>query len=177
MIADGTMNARKASDLQRSRCPIHLALEVFGDRWTLLILRDMVFGGRRHFREFLRSREGISTNILADRLARLQAEGLITRADDPTHSQKGLFSLTEKGIGLVPVLVQIAAWGLRNLPAANRESRRAAVLEEVLDEGPASMDAFLDELREAHLGVPRPRSRARTRSVMARLEAARTADG
>jgi DNA-binding HxlR family transcriptional regulator len=166
------MSAQKASDGHRSRCPIHLALEVFGDRWTLLLLRDLVFGGRRHFREFLKSPEGISSNILADRVARLQADGIITRADDPSHAQKGLFSLTEKGIQLVPILVQIASWGLQNLPDVNREASRAAVLVAVFGKDPTAMPAFLDELRETHLGVPLPRSSARTPSVSARLQTA-----
>jgi DNA-binding HxlR family transcriptional regulator len=74
-------------DDHRSGCPINLSLEVFGDRWSLLILRDMVFGGKRHFRELLRSEEGIASNILADRLKRLTDQGMVTRADDPTHKQ------------------------------------------------------------------------------------------
>ncbi|MGH6681116.1 MAG: winged helix-turn-helix transcriptional regulator, partial [Bradyrhizobium sp.] len=80
----------------RSGCPINLSLEVFGDRWSLIILRDMMFGGRRHFRELLiQSEEGISSNILADRLKMLLDEGMITKTDDPTHKQKAIYSLTE----------------------------------------------------------------------------------
>jgi DNA-binding HxlR family transcriptional regulator len=162
------MGAKKTNDVQRAHCPIALSLEVFGDRWTLLILRDMMLGGRRHFREFLRSPEGISSNILADRLARLQDDGIITRADDPTHSQKGVFSLTEKGIQLVPVLVQIASWGRRHLPGSGA-AVRTALLEEG---GPRVVEAFMDELRETHLGVPPKRSRSKTASVASRLRAA-----
>src|ERR1700743_3421552 len=95
----------------RSGCPINLALEVFGDRWSLIILRDMMFGGRRHFRELLtRSEEGISSNILADRLKMLMDEVLTTRADAPSHKQKALYSLTEKSIALVPLFAQLGAW-------------------------------------------------------------------
>src|SRR3954467_8589322 len=84
---------------QRSGCPINLTLEVVGDKWSLLIIRDMMFGNRRHFRELLtRSEEGISSNILADRLKTLLDQGVITRDDDPTHKQKGIYSLTEQGI-------------------------------------------------------------------------------
>ena len=72
-------------DDHRSGCPINLSLEVFGDKWSLLILRDMMFGGKRHFRELLRSEEGISSNILADRLRKLLGKGMITRADAPSH--------------------------------------------------------------------------------------------
>ena len=167
------MGLEKSDELHRSHCPIHLALEVFGDKWTLLILRDTVFGGRRHFREYLKSPEGISSNILADRLARLQDQGILTRADDPSHSQKGLFSLTEKGIELVPVLVQIATWGRKHLPGVSKEGSGTAVLGQVFEkEGPEGMQAFMDELREAHLGVPLPRSRAKTPSMTVRLQAA-----
>ena len=97
----------------RSYCPINLSLEIFGDTWTLLVLRDMMFAGKRHFRELLHSDERISSNILADRLARLVEQGLLTKADDPTHKQKAIYSLTEKGIALLPVVVQIGAWGSR----------------------------------------------------------------
>src|SRR5688500_4447104 len=95
----------------RSHCPINLSLEMFGDAWTLLVLRDMMFAGKRHFREFLQSQEHISSNILADRLARLVENGLLTKSDDPTHKQKAIYSLTEKGIALLPIIVQIGAWG------------------------------------------------------------------
>ena len=83
---------------QRSGCPINLTLEVVGDKWSLLVIRDMIFGNRRHFRELLtKSEEGIASNILADRLKRLVEQGIVSRADDPTHKQKGIYSLTEKG--------------------------------------------------------------------------------
>src|SRR4051812_34290926 len=90
----------------RSYCPINLSLEIFGDTWSLLVLRDMMFSGKRHFRELLQSDERISSNILADRLARLVDHGLLTKADDPTHKQKAIYSLTEKAITLLPVIVQ-----------------------------------------------------------------------
>jgi DNA-binding HxlR family transcriptional regulator len=87
------------SDAHRSGCPINLTLEILGDRWSLLVIRDMMFGNRRHFRELLgQSEEGIASNILADRLKRLMAAGMITRADDPSHKQKAIYSLTDKAI-------------------------------------------------------------------------------
>ena len=89
-------------DNHRSGCPINLSLEVFGDKWSLLIIRDMMFGGKRHFRELLRSEEGISSNILADRLRKLLGEGMITRADDPSHKQKAIYSLIERAIWNFP---------------------------------------------------------------------------
>ena len=94
----------------RSGCPINLALEVLGDRWSLIVIRDIMFGNHRHFRELLtRSQEGIASNILAARLKRLLAAGLLSHRDDPAHRQKGIYSLTEKAIQLVPVLVQLGA--------------------------------------------------------------------
>lgn len=152
----------------RSLCPINLSLEILGDRWSLLILRDMIFGGRRHFRELLQgSEEGIASNILADRLKRLMEAGILTRANDPSHKQKAIYSLTEMGIQLVPVFAVIGAWGRRHLPVSRELSIRAQVLEEG---GPAMWEAFMDELREAHLGVPRPRPDAPP--VAATLQAA-----
>src|SRR4029078_7363962 len=93
------------NDAHRSGCPINLTLEVVGDKWSLLILRDMIFGNRRHFRELLlKSGEGSSSKSLADRLKTLLDAGIISKADDPTHKQKAVLSLTEKGIELLPVL-------------------------------------------------------------------------
>ena len=119
------------TDLSRSGCPINLSLEVLGDKWSLLIIRDMMFGNRRHFRELLtKSEEGISSNILADRLKTLLEEKIITREDDPTHKQKGIYSLTEQGIELLPVLAQMAAWGYKYLPVSEELGIRARLLSE-----------------------------------------------
>ena len=138
----------------RSGCPINLTLEVLGDRWSLLVIRDMMFGGRRRFRELLtRSEEGIASNILADRLKRLVEAGLLTRADDPSHKQKAIYSLTEAAIQLVPVFAQMGAWGRRHRPVTEELSIRAQLLEEG---GPKLWDRFMDELRAEHLGAPVP---------------------
>src|SRR5215471_8384275 len=135
----------------RSGCPINLAIEVLGDKWSLLIIRDMMFGNRRHFRELLaKSEEGIASNILADRLKRLVEQGNVTRVDDPSHKQKAIYSLTEQGIALLPVLAQMACWGRKFQPATEELSIRAQLLEEG---GPKMWDAFMGELRETHLGV------------------------
>jgi DNA-binding HxlR family transcriptional regulator len=152
----------------RSGCPINLTLEVIGDRWSLLVIRDIIFGNRRHFRELLtRSEEGISSNILADRLKTLMEQGILTRTDDPTHKQKGIYSLTEKGIELVPVIAQMAFWGRKYLPVSEELSIRAQVMEEG---GTKLVSDMMDELRELHLGVKR-KGRPRP-SVFARLRAA-----
>ena len=152
---------------QRSGCPINLTLEVVGDKWSLLVIRDMIFGNRRHFRELLtRSEEGIASNILADRLKRLVEQGIISKADDPTHKQKNVYSLTDKGIALLPVLAQMSAWGRKYLPVTEELSIRAQLLEEG---GPKLWADFMEELRETHLGVPRRKKGA---SVAERLRKA-----
>lgn len=154
-----------AEGRHRSGCPINLTLEVLGDRWSLIVLRDIMFGDRRHFRELLGgSEEGIASNILADRLRRLVEAGLLSRRGDPTHRQKAIYRLTEPAIQLVPLLVQMGAWGRRHLPVSAALSARAALLE---DGGPAMWDAFMAELRHLHLGARRPR-----RSVLGELRTA-----
>jgi DNA-binding HxlR family transcriptional regulator len=157
-------------DAHRSGCPINLTLEVVGDKWSLIVVRDMIFGNRRHFRELLsKSEEGIASNVLADRLKRLTEQGIVSRADDPTHKQKALYSLTEKGIELLPVLAQMSAWGLKHLPVTEDLGTRAQLLKEG---GPKLWAEFMDELRETHLGVPRRRKPKPGASVSERLQAA-----
>jgi DNA-binding HxlR family transcriptional regulator len=132
----------------RSFCPISLSLEIFGDTWTLLVLRDMMFAGKRHFRELMQSDERISSNILADRLARLVEHGVLTRTDDPTHKQKAIYTLTEKGIALLPIVVQIGAWGSRWVPDAKKldaVSRR--YIRELQEGGPRAWEKRMAELR------------------------------
>jgi len=159
------------NDDPRSGCPINLTLEVVGDKWSLLIIRDMIFGNRRHFRELLtRSEEGISSNILSDRLKTLLDQGIITWADDPSHKQRGIYSLTEQGIELLPILAQMSVWGLKYLPVTEELGIRAQLL---WDGGPKLWDEFMDELRETHLG-PKARKKKKPAgpSVGARLQAA-----
>ena len=156
------------TDHQRSGCPINLSLAVVGDKWSLLIIRDMMFGNRRHFRELLtKSEEGISSNILADRLKTLLDQGIVTWADDPSHKQKGIYSLSEQGIELLPVLAQMSSWGFKYLPVSEELGIRAKLLSEG---GPKMWAEFMDELRETHLGVTR-RKKAGP-SVGERLQAA-----
>lgn len=99
---------------QRSGCPISYALDLFGDRWTLLVLRDLVLRGKQRFREFLASDEGIASNILSDRLRRLEDSGIVSRKADPGDKRQIIYSVTDKGAGVVPVLLEMAAWGARN---------------------------------------------------------------
>jgi DNA-binding HxlR family transcriptional regulator len=157
---------------RRSGCPINLTLEVLGDKWSLLIIRDVMFGNRRHFRDLLhKSDEGIASNILADRLKTLLKEGIMTRASDPSHKQKGIYSLTEQGIELVPVLAQMAGWGCKFLPVTDELGIRGKLLEEG---GPKMWEKFMSELRVLHLSARR-KSRSGTESVSAKLHAAHAA--
>ena len=151
----------------RSGCPINLTLEVVGDRWSLILIRDIMFGNRRHFRELLaQSNEKIATNILADRLKRLVAHGILSKRDDPTHKQKAVYSLTEKGIELLPLLVQMGTWGRRYLPT----TPELAIRQELMEQGgPALLEDFMAELRHLHLGTPLPEGHE---SVLTRLRAA-----
>lgn len=150
--------------LHRSGCPINLTLEILGDRWSLIIIRDIMFGNRRHFRELLQnSEEGIASNILADRLKRLVERGLLTREDDPSHKQKAIYSLTEMAIDLVPLFAHMGAWGRRHLPVSEELSIRAELLE---NGGPKLWEDFMDELRAQHLGKVLPPG---TPSVLGRL--------
>lgn len=154
---------RPAEDADhRSYCPINLSLEIFGDRWTLLVLRDMMFGNKRHFRDFLQSDELIASNILAARLKLLLEHGIVTKADDPTHKQKAIYSLTEKGIALLPIIVQIGAWGSRHVPVAKKlDARARAFIRELQEGGPKRWERTMAELRASHLsngGRSRPAS-------------------
>ena len=113
----------------KSGCPINLGLEVFGDRWTLLILRDIMFTDRRTFREIQASEEGISPKTLAERMSMLVDEGILVRSSDPGHSQRSILKLTQKGIDLLPVLADISVWSLTHLkvdPALADIARQAA---------------------------------------------------
>jgi DNA-binding HxlR family transcriptional regulator len=100
----------------RSHCPMNLALEIFGDKWSLLIVRDIMFEGKRHFREFLQSEEKIASNILTDRLNMLETEGIVTKSPDPAHKQKSIYRLTTKGIDLLPIFAEFAAWSIKHKP-------------------------------------------------------------
>lgn len=136
----------------RSQCPINLAVELLGDRWSLLVLRDIMFAGKRHYRELLASDEEISTKVLAQRLRALTDAGLLTRTPDPAHKQKVIYSLTERSIALLPALTQLGIWGHRQLGASDELSRHAEALERG---GHPRQESFMDDLRKTHLERPR----------------------
>jgi len=140
------------SGKNRSGCPISLSLEVLGDRWTLLIIRDIVFAGKRHFREFLQSDEGISSRTLAERLQTLQDEGILTRHDDPDHKLKAIYRLTEAGIDLLPAIADLGLWGSRYRPA---DPELGAIAQRLAEGGPELLDRIRKDLRAEHLAGDR----------------------
>src|SRR6267143_7285512 len=105
---------------RRSGCPLNASVEILGDRWSLLIIRDMMLRGFRTYKEFLESFEGIATNILADRLRKLQTYGIITTERDPSDGRRLFYLLTEKGIDLAPVLTEMVLWAARHEETENQ---------------------------------------------------------
>lgn len=130
--------ASPSKSRRRSGCPVSIALEEFGDRWSLLIIRDLMIRGRRTFKEFQESGEGIATNVLAARLRSLETAGIITPEKDAADGRRINYRLTEKGIDLAPVLLELLIWGARHEETAapcaviaQMAENRPAVLAEV----------------------------------------------
>jgi DNA-binding HxlR family transcriptional regulator len=104
----------------RSDCPISLALEAFGDRWSLLILRDLLLRERKHYQEFLNAEEKISTNILANRLTHLEELGIISKSKDPDNKKQYIYAPTKKGLDLLPILLELYRWSLKYDPRVDK---------------------------------------------------------
>jgi len=100
----------------RSACPINYSLEMLGDSWSLLIIRDIIFAGKKTFGQFLASDEGIARNILANRLLQLTDRGIVIKTPHPSDKRKDLYVLTEKGEDLIPILLDLSAWGVKHEP-------------------------------------------------------------
>lgn len=150
----------------RSGCPINLTMELLGDRWSFVVLRDIMFGGWTRFRELLHnSLEGIASNVLASRLAKLTDAGLLTRNAVAGHRQKVDYFLTDAAIELVPIIIELGDWGSRWLPTTPELAVRARLL---ADAGPVMRDRFMDELRIIHLDHQPPP----VEGVLAELDAA-----
>jgi DNA-binding HxlR family transcriptional regulator len=138
----------KTMENHKSLCPINLALEVFGDKWSLIIIRDMMFEKKRHFRELLQSDEKIASNILTDRLAMLEREGIITKESDPEHKQKIIYSLTLKGIDILPVIIAMGSWSLKYQPVDPEKGKHA---QQLAEGGFELQEAIKMGLAEKHL--------------------------
>jgi DNA-binding HxlR family transcriptional regulator len=133
------VSGKNGSPKRRSGCPLNASVEILGDRWSLLIIRDMMLRGFRTFKEFLGSYERIATNILADRLRTLEAHGIITAEQDPSDGRKLIYQLTEKGIDLAPVLTEMVLW------AAGHEKTENEALVQQMRKG---KEKFIAEIRE-----------------------------
>jgi len=107
---------RRKHTAPAANCPMDFAAEIFGDRWAMLVLRDMLFRGKRHFKDMLASDEGIATNVLTTRLKRLEQAGLVTRSTDPANKRQVIYGLTPQGLDLAPVLIEIVLWSGRHDP-------------------------------------------------------------
>ena len=112
----------------KSHCPINYALEQFGDKWSLLIIRDLMFKGKRHYNEFFESDEKVSTSVLGDRLRSLEKDGIITKSEDSVKKSRIRYSLTEKGIALLPMLLEMIVWSgdFDDKTAAEKEFLKSA---------------------------------------------------
>ena len=131
---------------RRSECPIAYGLDFFGDRWSLLIVRDIALHGKRHYREFEMAGEGIATNILADRLKGLVRAGIVEKRRDPAHGSRRIYRLTTKGLDLLPVIVEIIVWSAKydpDSPVSRDYLRRASV----------DREGLLEELRSGHVAA------------------------
>jgi DNA-binding HxlR family transcriptional regulator len=133
------MVRKKAGPNRRSGCPLNASVEMLGDRWSLLIVRDMMLAGARTYKTFLECYEGIATNILADRLRKLVAYGIITTEPDPSDGRKVIYLLTRKGIDLAPVLTETVLWA-----AAHEETGNQALVRQMR----ADKEKFLAEVRQ-----------------------------
>ena len=133
------MARNKAGPKRRSGCPLNASVEMLGDRWSLLIVRDMMLQGARTYKAFLECYEGIATNILADRLRKLAAYGIITTEPDPSDRRKVIYSLTKKGIDLAPVLTEMVLWA-----AAHEDTGNKALVKQMR----ADKESFLAAVRQ-----------------------------
>jgi DNA-binding HxlR family transcriptional regulator len=142
---------KKASPKRRSRCPLNASVEILGDRWSLLIIRDMMLRGFRTYKEFLDSYEGIATNILADRLRKLMAHGIITTQRNPSDGRKVIYSLTPKGIDLAPVLTEMVLWA-----AAHEDTGNQALVRQIQQDKEKFLNAAWQRWAEANRARRQP---------------------
>ena len=129
---------------KRSNCPISMSLDIWGDRWTLLIIRDLMFEGKRTYGDFLRSEEKIATNILADRLKKLVDDGIVEQTEGADTKSGSAYRLTEKGIDLLPILAEVFLWADKHLELTDELRTRIDAIK--LDK-PAFLEAVAQSLR------------------------------
>jgi len=130
---------------KRSDCPISCSLEVFGDKWSLLIIRDIMLRGKLSFSEFLESEEKIATNILSNRLNTLVAENILNREVSPANKSKYIYTLTEKGIDLLPIVIEIMDWGAKY----NKNCPRKTLGRRIQKEKRKVIEEYLEKLKHS----------------------------
>ncbi len=128
-------------DKKRSECPVSSSLDIFGDKWSLLIMRDMIFYGKSTYGDFLKSDEKIATNILATRLLNLEENKIIEKLDHPGSKAKVLYKLTEKGIDLLPIIVEIQLWADKYFPIP-------AEIKAIIEEGKKDKEGFIETITQ-----------------------------
>lgn len=132
---------------KRSECPISLSLELFGDKWSLLIIRDLIFKGFHFYNEFLESGEGIATNVLSDRLKKLELNEFITSEKYEYLKTKKLYKLTEKGIGLIPILLEMIAWGFSNDETLIIPDDKIGIVDRIWNDKESLLKEIIDSVR------------------------------
>jgi len=130
---------KKTQTCRRSTCPVAYTLDIIGDRWAILIIRDIVFMGKSSYGEFANSEEGIATNVLADRLKRLEIQGIIAKKQDSNKLSKYVYSLTEKGFDLLPIMVEMIMF-------AAKHDKQTVVSKEVLAKIKRNKQEFINDL-------------------------------
>jgi DNA-binding HxlR family transcriptional regulator len=128
---------------RRSDCPIACALDLIGDKWTLIVLRDLIMVRKRYFQELLEGNDGIATNILASRLKLLEAAGLVTRRADPAQARRVIYAPTEKALDLLPVLIELMRW---SMTYNSRSSAPPQLVRRLAED----RDGLIAQLRAAH---------------------------
>ncbi|GAA3635980.1 winged helix-turn-helix transcriptional regulator [Flavivirga jejuensis] len=133
-------------NVKRSECPISRALDILGDKWTLLIVRDIVFRGFRFYNEFLEGGEGIATNILSDRLKILESNGFLVSKKYELQKTRKVYTLTENGIGLIPILLEMLIWGFNFDDSLIIPNQKAEMMNEIIKRVKTDKDEFLREI-------------------------------
>jgi DNA-binding HxlR family transcriptional regulator len=136
----GYLKMRNENKKRQSGCPIAFGLDTFGDRWSLLVIREMMLRGKKTYGEFLEADEGISTNILADRLKHLESEGVIEKVRDSDNQRSFIYTLTDKGRDLAPIMLEIVSW-------SGKYDQRPVALRGVLEKIEADREGFEAEIR------------------------------
>jgi DNA-binding HxlR family transcriptional regulator len=143
---------RKKSPPRRSNCPMSYALDFVGDKWTLLVLRDLIMSRKQYFQDLLESDEKIASNILASRLKQLEAAGMITRANDPAHGRRVIYSPTAKALDLLPAMLELVRWSAAY-------DARTGVPSAFVRRIAGDRDVLVDEIRSRH-GIGNKRAQA-----------------